>query len=366
MRAAAMVLAVAAAAVLAAPAGAATVTTSESTLVFIGGAEANDVRVELTWAAPPNRVCTIDWENCVYAGAWVATVDDAAGALRAAGNCRQTLPSQAVCEFSWHPSIVAELGEGNDAALISRALGGRLEGGPGSDTLSGAVAMTGGPGDDRLNYFATNYCHERLEGGDGADILDAGGDGVDTLGRPNRDDCGVLDGGAGPDVLRGGGLVSYESRSDAVTVTLDGIANDGAAGEGDQVQNPLAVYGGSAGDNLTGGPSGERLHGGPGNDRLLGGAGGDYVTGEGGADWVDGQDGDDFVRADDYGDTSFVGDVLIGGAGIDRIWGGYGNDDVRVRDGAQDEVSCAGGSDRLTADAVDSAPYGDCEKRING
>lgn len=366
MRAAAMVLAVAAAAIVAAPAGAATVSASGSMLTFTGGAEANDVRVELTWAATPNGVCTIDWETCVDPGVWVATVDDAAGALRAEGNCRQTLPSQAVCEFSWHPSIVAELAEGDDLASISRVIGGRLDGGPGSDTLSGAVAMTGGAGDDRLNYFATNYCRERLEGGDGADIIDAGGDGVDTLGRPNRDDCGVLDGGAGPDVLRGGGSVSYGNRSEPVTVTLDGIANDGAPGEGDQVLNPMALYGGAGGDNLTGGPSGERLHGGPGNDRLLGGAGGDYVTGESGADWVDGQDGDDFVRADDYGDTSFVGDVLIGGSGTDRIWGGYGDDDVRVRDGAQDDISCAGGTDTLTADAVDSAPYGDCEKRING
>jgi Ca2+-binding RTX toxin-like protein len=261
---------------------------------------------------------------------------------------------------------VAELGEGDDRASVNRVIGGRLDGGPGSDTLSGAVAMTGGAGDDRLHYFATNYCRETLDGGDGADILDAGGDGVSTLGRPNRNDCGILDGGAGPDVFRGGGLVSYTSRTEPVTVTLDGIANDGAAAEGDQVLNPLAVYGGAAGDNLTGSPSGDGLYGGPGNDRLFGGAGDDYVTGEGGADWVDGQDGDDFVFADDHGDTTFVGDVLIGGSGSDRISGGEGNDDVRARDGAHDEIFCAGGHDKLTADAIDWEPGGSCEKRING
>ncbi len=366
MRAAAMVLTAAATAILAAPAGAATVTASGSTLTFAGGAEANDVRVELTWVATPNGVCTIDFETCVDPGVWVATVDDAAGALRPEGNCRQTLPSQAVCEFSWHPSIVGELGEGDDRASISRVIGGRLEGGPGSDALSGAVAMAGGAGDDRLNYFATNYCRERLDGGEGADILDAGGDGVSTLGRPNRNDCGILDGGAGPDVFRGGGLVSYASRSEPVTVTLDGIANDGAAAEGDQILNPMSVYGGAAGDNLTGGPSKDGLHGGPGNDRVFGGAGDDYVVGDGGSDWVDGQDGDDSVFANDLGGTTFGDDVLIGGSGSDRILGGEGNDDVRVRDGAQDEISCAGGTDTLTADAIDSAPYGNCENRING
>jgi hypothetical protein len=117
---------------------------------------------------------------------------------------------------------VAELGEGDDRASVNRVIGGRLDGGPGSDTLSGAVAMTGGAGDDRLHYFATNYCRETLDGGDGADILDAGGDGVSTLGRPNRNDCGILDGGAGPDVFRGGGLVSYTSRTEPVTVTSTG------------------------------------------------------------------------------------------------------------------------------------------------
>lgn len=366
MRAAAMVLAVAAAAILAAPAGAATVSTSGSTLTFAGGAEANDVRVELTWAAPPNRICTIDWENCVYEGVWFATVDDAAGELRAEGDCRQTLPTQAVCEFSWHPRIEVDLGAGDDAWISRGISGGKLHGGAGSDTLSAPVAMTGGPGDDRLNYFATNYCWERLEGGDGADILDAGGDGFDTLGRPNRRDCGELDGGPGPDVFRGGGSVTYGKRSEPVTVTLDGIANDGAPGEGDQVVNPMAVYGTAGADSLTGGPTRERLHGGAGNDRVLGGAGGDYVTGDSGVDWVDGQDGDDFVFAGDYGDKAFVGDVLIGGGGFDKIWGGEGNDDIRVRDGAKDEIACNWGTDKLTSDAVDWAPYRDCEKRDDG
>ncbi|MEY2426196.1 MAG: hypothetical protein QOI61_1768, partial [Actinomycetota bacterium] len=89
-----------------------------------------------------------------------------------------------------------------------------LTSGAGNDVLVGgpnADELTGGSGDDTL------------DGGSGADRLN-GGAGVDTF---------VVRPGDGADVIAGGTAtdsVSYAGRSAAVTVRLDGVANDGEAG----------------------------------------------------------------------------------------------------------------------------------------
>src|SRR5262245_47028753 len=67
-----------------------------------------------------------------------------------------------------------------------------------------------------------------LHGGAGDDELD-GADQVDTL-----------DGGPGDDILAGAGgidLADYRGRTNGVTVTLDGIDNDGEPGEHDDIRN---------------------------------------------------------------------------------------------------------------------------------
>ena len=70
--------------------------------------------------------------------------------------------------------------------------------------------MDGGAGDDQIH---TGGVFSELSGGPGADLLDATG----SLGA----------------------AVSYEDHTDGVTVRLNGVADDGSPGEGDNVLGPV-------------------------------------------------------------------------------------------------------------------------------
>src|SRR5207244_13288502 len=113
---------------------------------------------------------------------------------------------------------------------------------------------------------------EKVTSGSGDDVLSGG----------------LMDGGPGADTMTDG-RVTYEDRTNPLTVTLDGIANDGEAGEGDDVER-AAVFGGGGNDTLTAGASGSGLAGGPGNDVITGGPGIDYLSGGDGDDTIDSKD----------------------------------------------------------------------------
>ena len=81
--------------------------------------------------------------------------------------------------------------------------------------------------------------------------------------------------------------VSYAGRMTPVDVSKDGVANDGAVAEGDDVGFDVErISGGLVSDALRGGPGADVLEGapgddtlsGPGPDRLLGGPGLDTVA----------------------------------------------------------------------------------------
>ena len=204
-----------------------------------------------------------------------------------------------------------------------------LDGGPGTDTLDyssrslgvtvnliGGLATTLGES-DRISGFENVLGSKRddhLLGDAGPNLLSGGG-GND-----------LLDGGGGPDVLIGGSgfdTATYAARSAPAIVSLDGRANDGAAGEGDNVTPSVeGVIGGRGADRLTGNSRSNRLRGGAGNDTLRGGRGRDSLEGGSGRDTLFGGPG---------------GDFLNGGAGRDRVSGGSGND-----------IAVAGRSDRVT------------------
>jgi Ca2+-binding RTX toxin-like protein len=190
------------------------------------------------------------------------------------------------------------------AALLAAAVGGgtvvahadELLGSPGPDTLVGTPrddALYGGAGDDVLRGLAGN---DDLDGGAGADTF-AGGPGNDA--------------------------VSYADATRGVTVTLDGRANDGAPGEGDDVGKDV-----------------EDVYGGPGDDTL---------TGTGAANTLDGGDGND---------------TITGGKGVDGLYGGPGDDVIDSRDGQVDVVDCGPGTDTVNADGVDAITG--CERRGKG
>ena len=137
--------------------------------------------------------------------------------------------------------------------------------------------ITGGSGNDVLIGSATN---NRLNGGDGNDTLDGG------LGADN------LIGGNGLDTA------TYASRAVGLNVSIDGVANDGAAGENDNVNVDIeTLIGGSGNDLLIGSALNNRLIGNNGNDTLNGGAGG--------IDTLDGGLGTDTTQG------SVAGDILI-------------------------------------------------------
>ena len=112
-------------------------------------------------------------------------------------------------------------------------------------------------------------------------------------------ECDLLDGGAGADSMDGGNgavscdAVTYTSRTAAVTVTLDTVANDGETGELDNILRTQRVLGGSGNDSFDGDNAFNAFCGGGGNDTLDGAAGDDGLVGGPGNDTLLGSDGND-------------------------------------------------------------------------
>jgi Ca2+-binding RTX toxin-like protein len=133
-----------------------------------------------------------------------------------------------------------------------------------------------------------------------------GGEGNDTLNSGTGGD--LMAGDAGLDI------VSYAHLSSDLIITLDGVHNDGPAGENDNIDPTVdIVIGGSGNDSMLadtslgvrvfyGNAGNDTLTGGPGADRLVGGPGNDLISGLGG------------------------NDTLISGRGSDTMFGGSGID----------------------------------------
>ena len=96
------------------------------------------------------------------------------------------------------------------------------------------------------------------------------------------------------------------------------MANDGQAGENDDVKSSVEkVFGGSAADTLTGSAADNVLAGGGAGDTIAGGAGDDILNGNAGTDAMFGGDNND---------------TLQGGAGADSMGGGPGIDKADYSD----------------------------------
>jgi Ca2+-binding RTX toxin-like protein len=235
-------------------------------------------------------------------------------------------------------------------------------------------------------------------GGDGDANLLVGGPLADYLDGHGGDD--ELDGGDGADSLSGGDgggdLVDFSEATTPVRVSADAIADDGRAGEGDNVASDFEVIvGGSDKDVLAGGPGSELILGGDGDDLLSGGGGADALSGGAGADTAtysaaggpvlvnlaeagnDGEAGEgDDVRGDvekiigSPFDDTLLGDgnanVLLGEAGNDRLAGAEG-DDMLVGGLGNDSLSGDVGGDTLFgSDGDDSLAGGDGNDDLKG
>ncbi len=310
--------------------------------------------------------------------------------VSATGACEEAWEGAVVC--TWNPAagVRVDLGGGNDEGYVSAGLPANavfaIAGGEGDDKLSSptytgqATTLEGGPGTDKLEGGSGP---DTLRGGEGNDTLTGVG-GSDRLYGEGGDDNLSGDGnkGASADLLDGGpGLDTIDSdwedessKSQTVRVTLDGVADDGRPGEGDNVANVESVttYQGSV---LVGGEAGEHLEAFQtlAASTLTGNGGNDELKGSGGPDKLDGGPGDDYI------DAGFGDDTIVGGPGRDTIYGDlrggdcgplwctlpYGNDTIEARDGAVDSVSCGPGEDRVTADPGDVVAS-DCETVLRG
>ncbi len=215
--------------------------------------------------------------------------------------------------------------------------------------------------------------------GDGDDVVTVHGGGVRALLGTGADrasaDLGRLEveGGPGPDVVAGAPRadveVEYFDHVVGVRVSLDGRANDGAPGEGDDIgrgvrtvdgtshgdvldargaSGRVSLYGNAGDDRLYASPAGSYLFGATGADVLHGGPGRDTLDGESGNDLLSGGAGADAL------DGGFGRNVVTGGPGRDRIdVHGNGHDHIRARDGARDDIGCDVLPSRLEVDPTD-------------
>jgi Ca2+-binding RTX toxin-like protein len=145
-------------------------------------------------------------------------------------------------------------------------------------------------------------------------VAEPGADGADTVVGP-------------PD-----SVVDYSLRTTPVSLSADSEANDGGAGEGDDINvgSGSTWVGGSGADALVGSTGTDYLLGNGGNDVLNGRGGSDNLWGGSGQNSMYGGAGPDQLLGGDGNDRLYGGtgeDVLQGGAGNDQLDGGLGDDD---------------------------------------
>jgi Ca2+-binding RTX toxin-like protein len=197
-----------------------------------------------------------------------------------------------------------------------------------------------------------------LDGQDGADSLDAGGDDDILIGGPGNDI--LFTGGPGNDLIvpgagtdtnisggEGSDTISYlDGRVAGVFVHLTVFPTIG--GDGETFTGIEEAIGTEFDDTLVATGAGFRtvLSGFGGNDTLAGGTLNDLLTGGPGADTISGNEGNDILRGNDGNDLMSGGDgddYLIGGLGADSLAGGNGSDTASYADrGTSVEASLVG------------------------
>jgi Ca2+-binding RTX toxin-like protein len=205
--------------------------------------------------------------------------------------------------------ITAVSGTGNPFEGVENFIGG-----DGDDTLTGddgPNSIAGGRGDDILTGLAGN------------DTFDPG---------PGRTQDGVLV-FSDDDTVNGGDgahdFVTYKARTQDLVIGMDGVADDGASTETDNIGTTVEdLHGGSGDDQLTGNASDNILNGWTGAD-VVNGVGGtqDVASYEGrGADLV--LTLDNGTNDGDPAANSGAGEGDRITFGIENIWGGRGDDDI--------------------------------------
>jgi hypothetical protein len=232
------------------------------------------------------------------------------------------------CAKDWADGAVVELGDGDDVAVVNVPF---VEPRPpeAPQILGGTrVRILGGDGADRL--VGGIQTDDFLDGGPGADSFEAGG------GYENR--------------------VSYGGRTAPVAVSLDGVANDGEPGEGDNIPDNVRVEGGAGADRIDGDEGANALNGGMGDDVINGGGGSDFIGETTGNDTIDVRDpqGSAFgAPRTDQPPWLSSSALAPPGAVSPGPPGGWPWDD---------SVLCGPGHDIVLADPWDADTSGECEE----
>jgi Ca2+-binding RTX toxin-like protein len=194
-----------------------------------------------------------------------------------------------------------------------------IQGGSSSDTLVG---------DDLPNILA---------GGEGDDTIVAGGGNDLLFGQGGSD---MLRPGLGQDNIHGGSdansyhpdTVTYDERTNPVNLSIDGVANDGEAGENDYIASDVEnLIGGYGKDTLIGDAHGNKLEGGSDNDTLIGNGGGPIGPAPGDpskGDVLEGDYGNDLLDGGPAGTN--VWDTIDGGNGTDMVTYASRTDGVQI------------------------------------
>jgi Ca2+-binding RTX toxin-like protein len=367
------------------PAGAATVTPDARSLAG-SGATLHLEGSTLVYTASPGVLN------------WPFVSSDDPGTLRIEDSGEQIDTAGSGCEPAWPDDLTTvvcpmpaglrlELGDRNDRNLLDQSLPPlpvTVLGGPGDDTLyanndvDNSVTLDGGEGDDVLDgmQFADTLLggpgKDTLHGNGGDDVL-RGGDGNDWLEPDTYPDVvgdDVVDGGPGYDAVQDWASMT-EDPAFAISVTLDGRANDGRPGEADNVIDVERFSAIAPGHYALGQTDDSIDLPNYGTSRVEGRDGKDTITSNDGTETIDGGAGDDRLEGG-YGH-----DVITGGPGRDTIFGDetsercsylddhcsvvpFGNDTIYARDGEPDMIDCGVGVDRAVVDAVDTVA--NCEK----
>jgi hypothetical protein len=292
-------------------------------------------------------------------------------------------------------------GTGNDSITVATGLPAgvtsvSIDGGAGDDHISGGdVAMTVTAGDG----------NDTVDGSSAPDSI-TGGDGNDSITGAAGDDR--IDPGAGDDNVAGGAdtdTLTYQSRSENLTVRIDGGGASGATGENDTIASDFENAVGGAGNDLVIGNGSDNIIGGDvGNDTLQAGAGNDTVFGDAGNDVIDPGIGTDSVSGGNGIDTVSYstrtagvhinldgtassgetaendtvsndvenatggngGDVITGNNGDNTFNGGAGNDTM-IGLAGNDTINGGAGNDSATGgDGNDRFVMGDGNDTVDG
>lgn len=365
------------------PAGAAQVVRDGDAIVLRGvGSEANHLAAAVDDFAPSHLRLSDRTDSPL-------TADPSLGCTITSSGFGQF----ASCPAAGFTRLRIEGGDGDDELDISPhdlPISGEvvLDGGAGTDDLEGPttdrpVTMLGGAGNDAFkggrgpDVIDGGEGNDQVDGGDGNDIVRGGpGDDVVIGGRTLSAD--VIDGGPGRDMSKGDWYDANLPDNGPLSVTFDGLANDGRPGEGDNVtsvevietKRVATLVAGDAADapvefsvtNTAAG--GSKLVGTRFDDRLRTDTSDDVLDAGAGNDAIDAGYGNDVITPGPGRDTV----LADGGAGACDLVScplAQGNDTINAVDGEADSISCGPGTDRVLADPIDVlAP--DCEQTSGG